>query len=108
MRSSWTWSVVTILSCAPLGGALAQQQSLPPKGAEAGHPPPLAAPPPIPAPPAVSAPVEPANRGRATSAEPAETERPRRAAVPCGRAARETDGTTTCIGSPGPAGRRPR
>lgn len=105
MRAFLTASIALISSA-----ALAQQTGAPPVGGTIGSPPPLPGPPsaagpPVAAPPpAITAPDAAAlpmvSRPDAgldqVDADGVSTKSVR--AVPCGTAARETDGTTTCVG----------
>jgi hypothetical protein len=86
---------------------LAQQSPNPIEGpGPAASPPPLTPPQAAPPPPAAAVPALPsapalqAPRNTPDSAESAEATTANVRAVPCSRSARETDGTTTCIGIP--------
>jgi len=118
-----------LVALALFSGAYAQQSPDPPTGDTIGHPPPLPGPPPLsepvskaqPAAPASTPPAnDPAPKGYTGAYQPAGTPPtpyskgpsgpdtvaqdggalPRAKAVRCGVTAKETDGSTTCIGIP--------
>jgi hypothetical protein len=99
---SWiSWTILTLLSTAALA-----QQSAPTLGETIGSPPPISGPPPAPLPPPPDAapqadhsapPTPEKNANAVTDIDP-----PKRVvkSVRCSASARETDGSTTCIGIP--------